>query len=138
MKKVLSYLSCLILFAFSACENKPTPTNIVSCTKAVIIDTELYTSGPNDTHIIESISIDGQLLEVTYLGGCDRFEMNFVASELVNLALPPIYEARFSFRDSSTCEALTKQSECFDIADLTEEKPAILVIKDWPETFQIN
>lgn len=109
-----------------------------ACSLLAIVDNEQFANAPNDPFGFESVTIDGDCLEVTYSygGGCEEVVMKLIGREGIMKSDPPQRNIRMSLDDIDNCEALITTSRNYDLTPFRESggNEIILRLDGWDES----
>ena len=90
------------------------------CVVLAQADSDLFSNGPNDNHLVNNVQIDGDCMFIEFsAGGCsgDSWAIELYGSEATTFSDPPQRSIRLSLLDAEECEAWISKSVSFDISD---------------------
>ncbi len=142
MKSLQVILFAILCSVITGCKSDPAiPTN---CDSVLMIDKNGYEKGPNDEFDIDTITLSGNCLELTYFygGGCGKTKMQLFDGEgfIDNTMNLPKRRLRFAFEDDDNCKAYIKTTKSFDLSPLQKgnSSPLTLQIDGWDALLQYH
>ncbi|MCX2745566.1 hypothetical protein OO013_16920 [Mangrovivirga sp. M17] len=117
-KKGCSIFSILFLITILSCKDAEMklPNNI--CDQEIIMSDDLFENAPSDPLTIESTSLYGNCLTITFsAGGCDgsTWQFDLIGQQKTIPEGLPRHFMRLSLKDNELCEALIRKQVSFDL-----------------------
>lgn len=113
----------ILLLAIVSCQSQKKTTDQGNEKQTVICEpmlsfTEELNPGPSDYFIMDSISINGNCLEVyvNYSGGCGGSEFQLYNTNRIKESMPPQTVLFLHFKDNDPCRAIVRDTLYYDLS----------------------